>query len=815
MRISVNWLRRYIQFKLSTDQLAQQLTSVGLEVESMEYLGKVFSGFVVGEVVAVQKHPHADRLTICEVRIARGHRDVSCATLQIVCGAPNVAVGQKVAVASVGAVIPHNQHDPGGISFTLSKLDVRGVESNGMICSEYELGLGDNAEGILILESNAKVGTPLANHLGLDDSVLEVAVTPNRPDCLSHIGVAREVAAIVGGKVKTPRVNLREEKSSSIHKDISVEIRNRSECPRYTARLVKDVNVKASPKWLQTILTAVDLRPVNNIVDITNFVMMEAGQPLHAFDYDKISGRKILVRNAEEGEPFTALDGKNHLLTASTLLICDAERPVAIAGVMGGMNSEISGTTKNVLIESAYFEPSGIRNSVKKLGLSSDAAYRFERGTDPEGTQYAADRASQLMAELAGGKIQKGIVDVYPRKIRRRAITVRCERINLVLGTNLSDGVVKKVLMPLGIRAVARRRGNLRCHVPTFRPDLEQEIDIIEEVARRIGFSSIGDKMATAVDFSVKAKAQSRLAEIRQFLEGAGFNEVVTNSLVDADVARSFSSSIIQLRNPVSVELSAMRPSSVYSMLQTVSSNSNYGTRDLRLYEIGRTYRKVDRAEPNVIAGVEEKSVLSLCMTGRRSEITWASTDEPVDIYDLKGVVESLLNKILLDKFQFIYYDSRSSLTDQTIAVEKNGTYVGFLGKVKAELLGKFSLENDVYVSELSIRDLIPQERAIRSYSPASRYPVVSRDLAFILDQRTLAEDVRQCMLEAGGKLLTKATVFDVFEGTPLPENKKSLAFSLQLNSAERTLTEEEIEQVVARVVAGVTKNFGAELRGA
>jgi phenylalanyl-tRNA synthetase beta chain len=683
-----------------------------------------------------------------------------------------------------------------------------------MICSEYELGLGKDASGILILDPSAETGAPLAKHLGLNDVAFEIGVTPNRPDCLSHIGIAREAAPLLKKKLLIPKTKIREERSNVIKKRISIEIRNKEACLRYSARLITDVKVSSSPQWLQSFLKSCNIRPINNIVDVTNFVMYETGQPLHAFDYDTLQGKKIIVKNAYEGEAFTTLDGTKRTLSSSMLMICDSERPVAIAGVMGGLNSEISDTTTSVLIESACFEQSSIRGTSKRLGISSDASYRFERGTDPNGTLLAADRAAMLLVEIAGGHVQQGVVDLYPRKIKERTIGLRLSRVNKVLGTSVTAAQVKKMLPPIGIKIRSASGRNFVCTVPTFRPDLEQEIDIIEEIARLYGYSNIADTMATTINFSHCIPSNGTAANIRSSLEGMGFNEVVTNSLIDENVARLFSDNIVQIKNPISKDLSALRPSMMSSMLQTVFHNSNYGTNDMRVFEIGRVYEKIDKtALGAVLPGFLEKETLSLCLSGRRNQVGWYSDDRMVDIYDIKGVVECLLNKILLDKFQFICYDSRSALTEETIAIEKNGTYIGFLGKVKRELLKKFSLESDVYVSELSIKELTQEVKGFKSYIASPKFPPVTRDLAFIVDKKVLVESVERVIRSSGAPLLKKATLFDVFEGETLKEGKKSLAFALEMTSSEKTLTEAEADAVIKKVVSDVSGKFGAELR--
>ena len=813
MRISFQWLSKYVKLKISPNELAEKLTSVGLEVEGIERLGGQFDNFVVGEIVSVRKHTNADKLSVCRVNIGMKNETSVEDVLKIVCGAPNVAAGQKVAVGLVGAVVPKNQHDPAGKPFTLSNVKIRGEESFGMICSEYELGIGEDAKGILVLDPSAKVGVPLAKHFGLDDVVFEIGITPNRPDCLSHIGIAREAAAVLKRKVDLPRTRIRENKEH-IAKEFSVEVHTPEGCPRYSARLVSDIVVAPSPQWLQTSLRSVGLRPINNVVDITNFVMYEFGQPLHAFDGDLIHKKKIIVRNASEGDKFVTLDGIERSLTSSTLMIWDADRPIAIAGVMGGMNSEISGTTTSVFIESAFFNPSSVRKTAKRLGILSDAAFRFERGTDPNKTVDAVDRAASMLAEIAGGQVHRGVIDVYPRKIKERLIRVRTERVNKLLGTDISSAAMKKMLAPIGITMRPKPKGMMLCTVPTFRPDIEQEIDIVEEIARLHGYTKIEDKMVSNIDFSHRSSHADGSGKLRNALCGLGFNEVVTNSLLDESLVKPFSPNVVKIKNPISKDLSALRPSTVFSMLQAVFHNTNYGNSDLKLFEIGRTYEKVRQEDPEVfIHGYKEHRVISVCLTGKKDAVSWDSSSRFVDIYDLKGVVQVLLDKILLDKFQFIYYDSHSALTEETIVVEKDGTYVGFLGKVKADLLKKFSVESDVYVSELSVSELVQDQKKFRTYVPPTKFPSVRRDLAFIVARDVLFEAIERQVMMDGGHLLKDVTLFDIFEGKPLPEGKKSFAISVELNSAEKTLTEEEATTVIDRVVKGVSEAFNAELR--
>ena len=486
MKVSQSWLKQFVDFQLTPEQFTEELSMLGLEVESFEDFAKIYEHFVVGEVLEKVKHPKADRLSLCKV-------NVGSAVYDVVCGAPNVAAGQKVCVAMIGAVIPHDQHDPDGKPFVIAKAKIRGIESNGMLCSVRELGLGDDASGILILDASAKPGTPLADFLGMNDVVYEVGITPNRADCLSHIGVAREVGVVVNKKITLPKIEFKEN-ATPASQIASVEILDAERCPRYSARVLRNVKIAPSPKWLRDRLTSVGIRSINNVVDVTNFVLMETGHPLHAFDLDKLTGKKIVVKTASEGQKFVTLDSKERILKSDTVMICDGERPVAIGGVMGGENTEISDATTNVLLEGAYFNPANIRRTSKYLGLSTEAAYRFERGADIDMTVFAVNRAAQLIQELAGAEILKDVIDIYPVKRNPVQISVRVSRTNAVIGISLTASQITSLLQKIELNAVAKSEDELAVAIPTFRDDITEEIDVIEEVARVFGYNNIETK---------------------------------------------------------------------------------------------------------------------------------------------------------------------------------------------------------------------------------------------------------------------------------------------------------------------------------
>jgi phenylalanyl-tRNA synthetase beta chain len=809
MRISYNWLRQYIDLNNSIEDVAQTLTSLGLEVESIDHLGKKFEGFFVGEVLDSQRHPNADRLKLCKVRVSNEGDP-----LQIVCGAPNVAVGQKVIVGVVGTTVPHNQHDPGAKPFVLSKVSIRGVESYGMICSENELGIGDDASGIKVLESGAQIGTPLADYLGVNDIALEIGITPNRPDCLSHLGIARDLAAALNTKCISPKVKRFDNPKNSVTELAKVNVLNTADCPRYTVRIIQNVEVKESPEWMKRLLNAAGLRPINNVVDATNFVMLEYGQPLHAFDYDHLAQHTIVVKSADKGEKFTSLDGKVHELSGDELMICDGEKSVAIGGVMGGLNSEISAKTSTVLLEAAYFSPVSVRKTAKRLGISTDASFRFERGIDPNITDEASARAAHLIAELSGGTVVAGIIDHYPKKISEKNIALRADRVNAILGTSLTVQQIVKFLASIGINITpGKEKNEFICSIPTFRPDIDQEIDLVEEVARLYGYDNIENKTSGEVMFSAPEHFEQQVFSVRHWCESNGLNEVLTNSLIDTPTAKIFGSDLVTVKNPLSVELETLRPTLLATMLQTIAYNYNHGVSRLHLFEIGTVFSAaVGNIKSTYIEGYKEKNCIGICLSGESNLLSWHEKQRQVDLFDLKGLVLSLLRGIGLDNSDLIYYNAPTSLTEMTIGVEINNTYIGFLGKVKPESLKKFKIEHNVFFAEIDL-DLLTKLQSARSYKGFSKFPTVTRDVSFIVKKSVSVGEIEKVMKLAGGLQVTAVTLFDLFEGPALGEGMKSVAFSLKINSIEKTLTDAEIDSMITVIVQSVTKTFEATLR--
>lgn len=803
MKIVQSWLHDYIRFSLSPERIAERLGKLGLEVASVDRPGEKYSGFVVGEVITCEKHPKADRLTVCQV-------DVGTSVLQIVCGAPNVQAGQKVAVGLAGAFVPRNQHDPEGKPFQLSRVVLRGVESSGMICSEYELDIGSDADGILVLDPDAKAGAPLSKHLGLDDVVYDIEVTANRPDWMSHLGVAREIGILLKKPVKRPPAKLKEGKVG-IGTCLAIEVTDRENCPRFAARMIRGVTIGPSPAWLQHRLRNAGLRPINNVVDVTNYVMYETGHPLHAFDYALLEGGKIVVRQAPPGMRFTTLDGKEHNLPVGAVMVCDARREISIAGIMGGANSEIRETTKDVVLEAAYWKPSSIRKTSKSLGISTDASQRFERGADPNGVPYALDRAAELLLSFAGGDLLRGRIDVYPKKIRPRKISLRVERVNSVLGTSLSRKEIASLLALLGCGATGGKPGVCACEIPTYRVDIEREIDLIEEVARVYGYDNIEAKTTASLALDQSFPGRSPSEAIREVLSGAGFAEALTVSMQDEQRARLTGVTPVRILNPLGKEMTYLRTSLIPGLLETVRRNQNFGNTDLRFFEIGHVFRLDPASGRHLVEDFTEEERVALLLAGEATPRQWSSPARKADIFDLKGAVASLVEKLSLDKAGFISYSTSDGLTESTLSIDIHGGYAGSLGKVREDILSGFGIDGEVYVAELLISSLTP--RKVRSYEQLPRYPKVLRDISLFVNREVRVGDLEEAIRKAGGELLVGVELFDVYEGERAPAGKKSLAFSLALLSRQKTLTDEEIEASLRPIVNALEQEFGATLR--
>jgi phenylalanyl-tRNA synthetase beta chain len=804
MFVSYKWLQEYVDLSgITAKELADKITKSGIEVENVEVLNKGVKGVVVGHVLEREQHPNADKLSKCLVDIGEGE------AVQIICGAPNVAKGQKVAVAKVGAVLPGN--------FKIKKAKLRGEESYGMICSLQELGIESKlvakeyADGIFVFPNNAPVGADALELLNLDDEVLELGLTPNRADCLSMIGVAYEVAAILGREVKLPKVELHET-SENIDDYISVKVEATEDNPLYAARVVKNVKIGPSPLWMQTRLMAAGIRPHNNVVDITNYILLEYGQPLHAFDYDRLGSKEILVRRAKAGEKIVTLDDVERTLTEDHLVITNGTEPVALAGVMGGANSEVQNDTTTVLIESAYFTSASIRKSSKDHGLRSEASTRFEKGIDPARTKEALDRAAALMVQYAGGEIVSGVAEVNTLKQEEVVVTITIDRINGVLGTAITKDEVAAILTNLQF-AFTEDNGTFTITVPSRRRDISIPEDIIEEVARLYGYDNLPTTLPVAESQPGKLTPyQAKRRKVRRYLEDAGLFQAITYSLTSEEKATKFAietAEPIRLAMPMSEERSVLRQSLIPHLLEVVSYNRARQIENVAVYESGAVYLAKDAHELP-----EEKERLAGAVTGVWHAHLWQGEKKVVDFYVVKGILDGLFQLLgLTNRIEYKQAKRDGMHPGRTADILLDGNSIGFVGQLHPNVLKENDLK-ETYVFELALSDLLNAEVEDIRYLQIPRFPSMTRDIALVVDKAVIAGDLQKTIVKAGGELLKEVAIFDVYEGDRLPEGKKSIAFSLRYFDPERTLTDEEVTEVHEKVIQAVEQQFGATLRG-
>lgn len=804
MQVSIKWLKDYIELDLTPEELAAKLTMAGLEVEALERKTPDFSGVVVAKILSIARHPNADKLSLC--RIATGTEE-----FPVVCGAANIKEGDVVPLAKVGATIP------GG--YTIKRSQIRGELSEGMLCSEEELGIGGDNTGIMILPSGLTLGQDLDRALDLGDTVLDVGITPNRSDCLSIIGMAREIAALTGTSIKYPEITI-QETAEDVAGITSVRIEDPDLCPRYTARILKNVKIGPSPYWMKQRLEAVGLRAINNVVDVTNFVMMEFGQPLHAFDYRFLEEGRIVVRRSRTGEPFISLDGKERILRADTLMICDGKKPVAIGGIMGGLNSEVKDDTAVILLESAYFQPSSIRKSARWLGMGTDAAFRFERGIDPDGVVRALNRAAQLIAETSGGEICRGIVDEYPTRIETpQAIPVRIGRVNSILGSNLAEEKIVDTLINLGMTVgMADEPGSYRVDPPSYRVDISREIDLIEEVARLISYDQIELKLPqVSVKPLVKETKQVLDEKIRQILNGCGFSETIHYSFITpksceilnipADDDRS---RMLRIANPLTDDQAVMRTTLLYSLLDTMRSNANNGCHNLKIFETGKIFIDCGPGKQPL-----EQERLGGLMTGLAYDDFWHLKEKPVDFYNLKGVLEDLFAALRLSGVSYDASRTEPFLhPGRCCAVYVNREPVGFLGELHPDVQTAMDLKNRALVFELDIDVLSRHFTGLVNYREVSKYPAITRDVAFLIRHDIEAAEIIRLGGQTGEELLEKINIFDIYVGEGIPEGMKSLGVRFSYRSPNRTLKDEEVNEVHRVIVGGIVTATGAKIRG-
>lgn len=822
MNISYKWLKEYVDFDLSAEEVAVALTSIGLEVGSVEEVQTIrggLKGLVVGHVLTCEAHPNSDHMHITTVDLGNGE-----APTQIVCGAHNVVAGQKVIVATLGTKL----YD-GDSEFTIKKSKLRGVESNGMICAEDEIGVGTNHDGIMVLPAETQVGTPAAEYFGLEsDFLIEVDITPNRADACSHWGVARDLYAyLLRNNLPTALHRPTDEAFSVDNHDLPIEVvvENTEACPRYCAVTVSGCEVKESPKWLQDKLTTIGLRPINNIVDITNYVMMAYGQPLHCFDADMVKGNKVVVKSMPEGTKFVTLDGEEHTLSDRDLAICNAEEPMCIAGVFGGKGSGTYETTTNVLFESAYFHPTWIRKSARRHGLNTDASFRFERGIDPDGQIYALKQAALLAKELAGGTISMEIVDVEaPGLTKKFEVELPYQYTTDIIGKDIPHTLIKTIVEALDMKVVEETPEALRLEVPAYRVDVQRPCDVVEDVLRIYGYNNV--EIPTSLKSSLTIKGihdvSFRLQTlVSEQLVGCGFNEILNNSLTREayyNESKTYAPEhLVRLINPLSTDLNVMRQTLLFGGLESIAHNANRKASNLRFFEFGNCYHfDADKKNPEkVLAGYSEEQHLGLWLTGKRVEDSWAHADEASNIYELKAYALNVLKRLGISLAGLLVEDGKSDIFSKSIAVtDRNGKLYLELGLVKKTFLVACEVEQEVYYADFNwslLMKKLPKKEV--SYKELPKFPAVRRDLALLLDSSVKFADIERIAFATEKKLLRRVELFDVYEGKQLEAGKKSYAVAFTLQDETKTMNDKQTEAIMSKIIAQLEKQLGATLR--
>ncbi len=802
MRVSLNWLKDYVNISLSVDDLADLLTMSGLEVEAKEPLGRLLEEVVAARVLSVRAHPKADTLWLCDVEAGRG-------AVQVVCGAPNLRVGMMTPMALPGTKLP------GGVEVKESR--IRGEASVGMLLAEDEMGLTEDHTGVMTLPESLSPGTPVAQALALEDWALEIGLTPNRPDCACVIGIAREIAALTKGKLRKPEIRFRES-DRRIETLTSVTLDDPEGCPRYAAGMVCGFELKPSPFWMRHRLHVSGIRGISNVVDVTNYVLLEMGQPLHAFDYDRLKENRIVVRKAGEGEVFTTLDGKTHTMNKDNLMICDGQRPIALAGVMGGLNSEIFSESKNVLIESAFFDPITIRRSSKRLGLSTEASYRFERGVDIDGAVPALRRAMMLISELAGGEVIQGIIDNYPAPRRPREIDLRVDKTNRFLGTGLSRETMGSYLQALELEVHPLGENVLRVKVPCCRVDLTRDWDLMEEVARMEGYDNIAVTNPPIRPSDEKEAPEVTTGDrVREIMVGLGFSEAISFSFIAPESADFLGAEkdsalrcFVPLLNPLTVDQSVMRTSLMPGLLSAVKTNLSYGEKDLKLFEWGRIFIRQGTEELP-----RERLALSGVVMGSANPKDWYREERAADFYDAKGVVEALLKALGSRALVFERGDIPPwYLKEAASLIRLADQRLGTVGELAPEVLKRFDVDAPrVFAFEIDGTVLIEKVSGDRTFEPLAKFPAVYRDLSLVAKKSVECERIQAIILLEGKELVESVALFDLFEGGKIGPSEKALAFRICYRSRESTLDGKDINKLHERIVERIGKETGARLR--
>ena len=822
MKVTLNWLKQYVDFNWSPEELTERLTMLGLEVEGVQKISGAFDGIVVAQVVSRDKHPNADKLSLCRVNDGTSER-------QIVCGAQNFKAGDKVPLILPGASLPMKAGDKE--PFTIKVGKIRGVESHGMLCSPQELGLPDQVDGLLILREDAKVGQSFGEYLGRSggDVVYDLEITPNRPDLNSVIGIAREIATVTGNPLRIPELKIQNEKLK-IEGLVAVRIEDAELCSRYTARIIKGVKVGPSPDWLKSTLEKIGIRSINSVVDVTNYVMLETGQPLHAFDYHLISsssGREsaqnklepthvdcytptIVVRRANAGEKFKTLDNHERTLTNEMLLIADEQKGIALAGVMGGANTEINNDTKDILIESAYFSPVNIRRTSKLLGLRSESSYRFERGADVGICDWASRRAAQLILETAGGQLAEGVVDIYPKAKEPKPITLHFAKVKELLGVSISHADQISFLTKLGLTLTEQSPGVCTFNIPTWRVDLKREVDLIEEVARLHGVNNIPSTPPRgALGMNAYDSVHDQIAEARRILSGLGLNEAQGQTLVSNAECRMPNTELVALANPLSSDMDVLRPSLLPGLIHSLRHNVTRKNYDVALFEVGRVF-------PVQNGVTKEERRVAIALTGRRNSAFWSGDDRDAkfDAYDLKGLLEEFLEQFGLRGVTFMRRAENTPLFLESATIALGGKLVlGEAGQLLPALAKKYDLRDGVLLAELNLDLLLARRNPAKSFKSLPQFPTIRRDVAMIVPEATTHEAVLQTVRQTKPANLESVELFDVFRGKHVPAGQKSLAYAFTYRSPEKTLTDVEVNAAHTKIVDAFKAQLSASLR--
>ena len=820
MNISYNWLKDYVDFTLTPDEVAAALTSIGLETGSVEEVQTIkggLEGIVIGEVLTCEPHPNSDHMHVTTVNLGQDE------PVQIVCGAANVAAGQKVVVATLGTKL----YD-GDECFTIKKSKLRGVESNGMICAEDEIGIGTSHDGIIVLPADAVPGTLAKDYYNIkSDYVLEVDITPNRADACSHYGVARDLYAYLKQNGYETSLRRPSDEAFAVENNelpIAIEVKDAELCPRYAGVSIKGVTVKESPEWLKDKLNTIGLRPINNIVDITNYILHAYGQPLHCFDADKIKGGKVVVQTLAEGTPFVTLDGVERKLSDKDLMICNAEEPMCLAGVFGGLDSGTTEETKNVFIESAYFNPTSVRKTARRHGLSTDSSFRFERGIDPNITIYALKQAALLIKELAGGTVAMAISDNYPAPIADFKVDLKYDYVNSLIGKEIPAETVKGIVASLEMKIEEETAEGIMLSIPPYRVDVQRPCDVVEDILRIYGYNNV--EIPTALKSSLTTKGKEdrshRLQQlVAEQLVGCGFNEILNNSLTKAayyDGNETFKSeNLVNLMNPLSNDLNVMRQTLLFGGLESIAHNANRKSADLRFFEYGNCYyyNKERKDAEKVLACYSEDYHLGLWLTGKRVSGSWAHADEDSSVYELKAYVENIFARLGLNLRSVVVGNLTDGIYSAALSYHtRGGKLLATVGIVSKKITKAFDIDNEVYYADINWKNVLQAIKSVKvSYTELSKFPSVKRDLALLLDKNVQFADIERIAYECERKLLKAVELFDVYEGKNLEPGKKSYAISFILQDEEKTLNDKQIDKIMSKLIASYEKQLGAKLR--